>query len=587
MSYLVLARKWRPQRFADLTGQDVIVRTLKNALTSNHLAHAYLMTGIRGVGKTTISRLMAMAVNCTQVQDGEPCSQCDSCTSIAQGSNLDVQEMDAASHTGVDDIREILDGVRYPPVHLNINVYIIDEAHMLSKSAFNALLKTLEEPPERVLFILATTESDKLPITVRSRCQRFDLRRLNVDEISDCLAYVLKEEGISAQTEALQIIARASDGSVRDALSLTERVLAFSSKDISLDDVEQSLGLIGSEQTQNLADAVLAGNSQQGVSILRQSREVGLSPVHLLKALSERLHEMACCKLDVSLVPQGLSADAQQWLIAQTECWSTQALDIRYQALLHGLRDISLIDEQRGSEMIVIRLCHLYSISPPEKLANLPAPNTEKKTLKNVAPERKPEVAIPERVPAEDSPLEASELDFVHPESVSFPTEHAEADQVIDATYNEAIDEQPVAEITEEELSPPISWEEAMDQYHSIKPGVAAILEHVICERFDSKVRLLLTTHQLEVMDEKERSSFSTWLNRDVDWALKTNESGESLLEQKQREADEYTRKIWQQAEADPNIIALKETLDCRLINVHPPKVHYEESDIIPIEDEQ
>ena len=287
MSYLVLARKWRPQRFADLTGQDVIVRTLKNALTSDHLAHAYLMTGIRGVGKTTISRLMAMAVNCTLAEDGEPCGSCESCSSIAKGSNLDVQEMDAASHTGVDDIREILDGVRYPPVHLKIKVYIIDVAHMLSKSAFNALLKTLEEPPERVLFILATTESDKLPITVRSRCQRFDLRRLNVDEISSYLAFVLKEEGIKTQAEALQIIARASDGSVRDALSLTERVLAFSNQNITLEGVQQSLGLIGSEQTQQLADAILSGDATQAIHSLRQTRELA-DPGRIVRPVRQR-----------------------------------------------------------------------------------------------------------------------------------------------------------------------------------------------------------------------------------------------------------------------------------------------------------
>jgi len=162
MSYLVLARRWRPQCFADLVGQDVVVRTLKNALSSNSLAHAYLLTGIRGVGKTTIARLMAMSVNCANQVDGEPCGKCNACVAIAAGSHLDVQELDAASHTGVDDMREILDGVRYPPVSLPYKVYIIDEAHMLSKSAFNALLKTLEEPPAQVLFILATTEAEKL-----------------------------------------------------------------------------------------------------------------------------------------------------------------------------------------------------------------------------------------------------------------------------------------------------------------------------------------------------------------------------------------------------------------------------------------
>ena len=207
MSYLVLARRWRPKQFSDLVGQDVVVRTLQNALAGQSLAHAYLLTGIRGVGKTTIARLMAMAVNCSNAKNGEPCTECEACTSIMQGNNLDVQEMDAASHTGVDDIREILDGVRYPPASLKYRVYIIDEAHMLSKNAFNALLKTLEEPPSHVLFILATTEIEKLPITVRSRCQRFDLRRLGVDEITSYLEEVLGREQVQFELPALHAIA--------------------------------------------------------------------------------------------------------------------------------------------------------------------------------------------------------------------------------------------------------------------------------------------------------------------------------------------------------------------------------------------
>ncbi|WP_038250870.1 DNA polymerase III subunit gamma/tau [Ghiorsea bivora] len=571
MSYLVLARKWRPQRFADLTGQDVIVRTLKNALTSNHLAHAYLMTGIRGVGKTTISRLMAMAVNCTQVEDGEPCGTCDSCTSIAKGNNLDVQEMDAASHTGVDDIREILDGVRYPPVHLKIKVYIIDEAHMLSKSAFNALLKTLEEPPENVLFILATTESDKLPITVRSRCQRFDLRRLNVDEIADYLAYVLQEEGINTQEDALQVIARSADGSVRDALSLTERVLAFSSQDITLESVQQSLGLIGSEQTQQLAHAVLSGDAKQAVQSLRQSREVGVSPSHLLKSLSELLHEMMCCKLDASLMPQSMSSAAQTWVQQQADCWSEQALDMRYQVLIHGLRDLPLIDEQRGAEMIVMRLAHLNFISPPEK--EMSAQDiAEKKTIKNVEPVKKREftqkVALTATQETKQTPA---------PQHTEPATQNSLANS---NTHQETEVSAPV--------SPPNSWEEAMQQYHQIKPGIAAMLEHVLCQRFDDDVLLLLDAHQQDAITNQDRQGFESWLKRKVIWGKRTNEDGESLLEQKKREANEYTRKLWQDAESDPHIQALKEALNCRLVNVRPPEMPSTEQNEVelPTEDD-
>ena len=552
MSYLVLARKWRPQRFADLTGQDVIVRTLKNALTSNHLAHAYLMTGIRGVGKTTISRLMAMAVNCHDAHDGEPCGKCEVCLSIAKGNNLDVQEMDAASHTGVDDIREILDGVRYPPAHLKIKVYIIDEAHMLSKSAFNALLKTLEEPPERVLFILATTESDKLPITVRSRCQRFDLRRLNIDEISNHLAYVLGEEKISAQAEALQIIARASDGSVRDALSLTERVLAFSNENITIHDVQQSLGLIGFEHTRQLANAILAGHASDAVQTLRAARELGVSPVQLLKSLSEAIHEMSCCKLDSNLIPQGSSPEMQKWFHAQAECWSNEALDIRYQALIHGLRDINIVDEQRGAEMIVMRLAHLNTISPPLKAFT----DTEKKNLKFEAPA--------------STPVETTTIIPPIPEPI------AEKKTV------EPVAAQPAEEeiIPEEPAAPPQNWEEAVSRYHEIKPGIAAILEHVICESFEPAIKLLLKEHQMESLESQDRKQFEAWLQRDISWVAYNDEIGESIIEKQTREAEEYERKLWQQAEADPYVQAIKETFDCRLVDVEPPSTFTDDEEI-------
>ncbi len=553
MSYLVLARKWRPQRFADLVGQDVVVRTLKNALSSKHIAHAYLMTGIRGVGKTTISRLMAMAVNCTQAQDGEPCGTCEACVSIAKGSNLDVQEMDAASHTGVDDIREILDGVRYPPVHLNTKVYIIDEAHMLSKSAFNALLKTLEEPPENVMFILATTESDKLPITVRSRCQRFDLRRLNIDEIADYLAYVLKQEGINASPEALQTIARAADGSVRDALSLTERVLAFSSQDISLDDVQQSLGLIGAEQTIALADAVLRGEAQTAVDILRQAREMGVAPAHLLRALSERLHDMACCKLDSGITPQGIGEHTLEWLRAQADCWSHQALDMRYQVLVHGLRDLMLVDEQRGAEMIVMRLAHLNTIAPSEK--ELPAPTfTQKKTLENVADKPK---RVFEQQPAQNATQ-------APPTTSPRQTEQTE---------------QTEAETQRKTPQPPTSWAEAIAQYHNINPAIAAHLEHVVCASFAAdEVRLLLTPHQHACLDQQARQAFAAWLGKPVLWGNHEGQAGESLVAQQQREQQEAERQRWQTAEADPAVRLLKEKLGCRLINVRPPQQSAEDN---------
>ncbi|MDQ6989760.1 MAG: DNA polymerase III subunit gamma/tau [Mariprofundaceae bacterium] len=572
MSYLVLARKWRPQRFADLTGQDVVVRTLKNALISDKLAHAYLMTGIRGVGKTTISRLMAMAVNCTVAQDGEPCGTCDACTSIAQGNNLDVLEMDAASHTGVDDIREILDGVRYPAVHLKIKVYIIDEAHMLSKSAFNALLKTLEEPPERVLFILATTESDKLPITVRSRCQRFDLRRLDVDEISVYLQHILQEEGITAAEDALQVIARAADGSVRDALSLTERVLAFSDSNISLDDVQQSLGLIGSAQTEQLANVVLAGDAKAAVQSLRQARELGVSPAHLLLSLSECLHQMMCCKLDESLIPQGVSEASKTWLLQHAKAWNEQALDMRYQVLLHGLRDIALLDEQRGAEMIVMRLAHLNSISPADSTVEIPT-IVEKKTLKNEPPQavvaatmQSKEVVASSAESVQTIASETAEPQSIEPQAI-------ESEIIKSQVMPPQVEEEAEAEtVAVPEGKTAQTWAEAMALYHQVKAGVAAMLEHVYCASFADKVELHLDTHQLESLDKETRQHFQTWLQREVVWLQRSEESGESLLQQQKRAQDTDQRQLWQQAEADPNVQAVQAAFDCRITQVRAPE---------------
>src|SRR5271170_826310 len=249
MEYRVLARKYRPQTFADLVGQDVLVRTLTNAFASGRIAHAFLLTGIRGVGKTTTARIIARALNCIGA-DGQrkeptihPCGVCEPCVSISESRNVDVQEMDAASRTGIDDVREIIEGVRYAPVAARYKVYIIDEVHMLSKQAFNGLLKTLEEPPPHVKFVFATTEIRKVPVTVLSRCQRFDLRRVEADVLMSHLANIAAKEKVEVDPEALGIIARAAEGSVRDSLSLFDQAIAHAAGTVRAEDVRQMLGL--------------------------------------------------------------------------------------------------------------------------------------------------------------------------------------------------------------------------------------------------------------------------------------------------------------------------------------------------------
>jgi len=545
MSYLVLARRWRPQCFADLVGQDVVVRTLKNALSSNSLAHAYLLTGIRGVGKTTIARLMAMSVNCANQSDGEPCGECDACTAIAAGSHLDVQEMDAASHTGVDDMREILDGVRYPPVSLSYKVYIIDEAHMLSKSAFNALLKTLEEPPAQVLFILATTESEKLPVTVRSRCQRFDLRRLGVQEVADYLGHVLTQESVQVESEALLTIARAADGSVRDALSLTERVLAYAREKVMAEDVRQALGMIGPEVVQSLSDAIAAGDAAAAVSVVRQASIQGSAPRALLLSLSELWHQMACMQVDEDLIADVPSEQVQQWLAQAVKHWSSQGLDLRYQVLIHGLRDLGMVDEQRGVEMIAMRLCHLSALVEGEEpvARNKPA---------------KIDASVGDKAVTKDGDAAEQQAEV--------------ANLHVEPVMDEDVPSEKVEKTVEINPAPYERWEDAVEAYSKIRPGVTAMLEHVICAEYRmTQVRLALDTHQQRAIVAQERTAFETWLGREVLWENKSQDGHvETISTARARHADEEKKQLWQQAEQDSAVQLLKQDMDCRLVDVQP-----------------
>ncbi|ATX80122.1 DNA polymerase-3 subunit gamma/tau [Mariprofundus aestuarium] len=562
MSYLVLARRWRPQKFSDLVGQDVVVRTLKNALSSGNLAHAYLLCGIRGVGKTTIARLMAMAVNCENPVAGEPCGSCVSCQGISDGSNLDVQEMDAASHTGVDDVREILDGVRYPPSTLKCKVYIIDEAHMLSKSAFNALLKTLEEPPERVLFILATTESDKLPITVRSRCQRFDLRRLGQGEIAAYLEHVFASEKIMADQNALAAIATAADGSVRDALSLAERVLAYSSEKLSIADVQSALGLVGSELVCRLSQTLFAGDASAAIEVLRAAVSRGHGPRTLLLELSRLWHQLSCLKVDISLLGEEVDAGYRDWLERHAGVLELQALDLRYQVLLSGIRDLAVVDERMGSEMVLMRLCGLNSISPVTEVIVEPLPKQQK------AESEKPlSTALPAETERAHMMFEAVQEDeepvAVQPAAVEVEVERPEPDLPLqDQSAGKKFND----------------WQQVVDAFHEVKPGVAAMLDHVVCVEFGSKVRLALDKHQERALATPDRLAFAEWLGREVFWESQKDHQGESLSQERDRQARAETARLRKAAEDDPHIHALMREMDAQLVRVLPAGVQPDET---------
>jgi len=355
MSYQVLARKWRPRNFTEMVGQQHVLQALINALDSDRLHHAYLFSGTRGVGKTTIARIFAKSLNCEQGISSTPCGSCTSCQEITEGRSLDLLEIDAASRTGVDDMRDLLENVQYAPTHGRFKVYLIDEVHMLSKQSFNALLKTLEEPPSHIKFLFATTDPQKLPVTVLSRCLQFHLKRMTRVQISDHLTDLLKQEEIEAEEQALQLLAHAADGSMRDALSLLDQAIAFGAGSVKKDAVLSMLGSVSHDSLLNILKALIA---QDGKTLLQEARNIISSSPDYQRICAEFItlfHEMALYKSDNNLLP----ADPQlrDDLIALSSQLSADEIQLYYQIILQGRKDLEITpDEAQGFEMLMLRL---------------------------------------------------------------------------------------------------------------------------------------------------------------------------------------------------------------------------------------
>ncbi|HEV7371242.1 MAG TPA: DNA polymerase III subunit gamma/tau [Arenibaculum sp.] len=374
-AYRVLARKYRPTDFAEMVGQEALVRTLTNAIRSGRLAHAFMLTGVRGVGKTTTARIIARALNCVG-PDGTggptvtPCGTCEHCRSIAADRHVDVMEMDAASRTGVNDIREIIDGVRYGPVSARYKVYIIDEVHMLSNSAFNALLKTLEEPPEHVKFVFATTEIRKVPVTVLSRCQRFDLRRVDAPTLVAHFGRIAGREGVEADADALAMIARAADGSVRDGLSLLDQAIALGGSRVTAVQVRDMLGLADRARVIGLFDATMSGRPRDALDILADLHRIGADPAVVMQDLLDLTHFLTRFKV----VPETASDPATP------EIERTQGADLAsrlslpvlsraWQILLKGLGEVQAAPVPADAvEMVIVRLAYLADMPTPGDL---------------------------------------------------------------------------------------------------------------------------------------------------------------------------------------------------------------------------
>jgi DNA polymerase-3 subunit gamma/tau len=376
--YQVLARKYRPGNFRDLIGQEAMVRTLTNAFAHDRIAHAFILTGVRGVGKTTTARIIAKGLNCTGRGDGptiDPCGECTACTSIAEGRNVDVLEMDAASNTGVNDVREIIESVRYRAAAARYKVYIIDEVHMLSTSAFNALLKTLEEPPEHVKFVFATTEIRKVPVTVLSRCQRFDLRRIEPEAMLAHLRGIAASEGAAISDEALALITRAAEGSVRDALSLLDQAIAHGHGDgrageTSAAEMRAMLGLADRGRVFDLFDAIMRGDAKAALEELGAQYADGADPAVVLRDLAELTHWVSVLKISAEAAEDPtVSAGERARGRDLAGRLSMRVLTRAWQMLLKAIEEVPIAPTaMMAAEMAVIRLTHVADLPPPEEL---------------------------------------------------------------------------------------------------------------------------------------------------------------------------------------------------------------------------
>ena len=374
-AYQVLARKYRPETFADLVGQEAMVRTLKNAFAADRIAQAFIMTGIRGTGKTTTARIIAKGMNCigpdgTGGPTTEPCGVCEHCKAIMEGRHVDVMEMDAASRTGVGDIREIIDSVRYRAASARYKIYIIDEVHMLSTSAFNALLKTLEEPPEHVKFIFATTEIRKVPVTVLSRCQRFDLRRIEPEDQIALLRRIADAEGAQIAEDALALITRAAEGSARDATSLLDQAISHGAGETTAEQVRAMLGLADRGRVLDLLDLILRGDAAGALAELSSQYAEGADPMAVLRDLAEITHWVSVVKItpDAAEDPT-VSPDERARGQAMAEALPMRVLSRMWQMLLKAMEEVAAApNAMMAAEMAVIRLTHVADLPSPEEL---------------------------------------------------------------------------------------------------------------------------------------------------------------------------------------------------------------------------
>lgn len=447
-AYQVLARKWRPKTFADLVGQQHVVKALQNALDKGRLHHAYLLTGTRGVGKTTIARILAKSLNCENTLHGDPCGQCQTCCDIDAGRFVDLLEIDAASNTGIDNIREVLENAQYAPTVGKYKVYIIDEVHMLSKSAFNAMLKTLEEPPEHVKFILATTDPHKVPITVLSRCLQFVLRNMTPQQVTDHLTHVLKTEQIMYEPNALALLGRAANGSMRDALSLLDQAIAMGSGGVKELDVRQMIGAVDKRYLYDLLTFLM---EQDGERLLAKAQEMAANAIGFDSALNDLAMWLQRLAL-IKTVPSAVATDdpERERLVHLANYFSDEQIQLYYQCVIHGKQDLPLApDEYAGFVMTLLRMLAFA----PFAAKNTPSDSVIEGTQLHNPPEKKSRELAETKQPAPET--EVAPDTKITPETES--SLHVEVEPAYDNTPMpaETWDDEPQNEVApDEEIAP-------------------------------------------------------------------------------------------------------------------------------------
>ncbi|MDP8033554.1 DNA polymerase III subunit gamma/tau [Pasteurella atlantica] len=498
MSYQVLARKWRPQRFQDVVGQKHVLMALENGLREERLHHAYLFSGTRGVGKTSIARLLAKGLNCEKGISATPCSECENCKAIEEGRFIDLIEIDAASRTKVEDTREVLDNVQYKPTVGRFKVYLIDEVHMLSRHSFNALLKTLEEPPEYVKFLLATTDPQKLPITILSRCMQFHLRALDQHQISDHLAFILNQENIPFEELALEKLAKSAQGSIRDALSLTDQAIAVSNANITLPIVQQMLGLLDDNQPLELVQALALADGEKLMAVIDDVAHRGVDWQSLLSAVAETLHQIAI----LQLLPNTAMEETPLHFLAKR--LSPEDIQFFYQLMLMGKKDLPFASEPReGVEMTMLRALAFH----PKRIEN------EVISVATIQQNNQSQIAVVENVSKQ---------------AVTSSQQFANSDQQVTAMV-ELVDEK---KIEKNSLSPALAALQAREQ---LKNRKAKLNE---TEKKKVEVKPAIT--------EKKKTQSASDLQQRLASLTQANSTAEIVEKQGERqEDDEHYRWQW------------------------------------------